>query len=315
MDLCSTLKATSISTQSTNDKSNEPENALIVYRSKRAKFLSTYCSRQSFSLPDSYMFYILKHPKNAEMYQKMIKSCKYFFIKNPILVIPCLSYGRDSKEWQNLSNVKSDMSNLMSKIWITGKLHINAGKNEENILSSIISKVYRCDVKVFILYDQTILYHDLSRLIGSAEKIRFYRNVLVKNDNGSNVCLEKIVEVALKAKIISVYPGTILSSITSKTMKELLKIPHFSKVKFLSMKKIAESFDIETFYAYMKKNKFTKFALYFDESISNAYKNRLEAINNEILATKMFNYTPPLINFDGLDVDEYFKLFRICCSN
>uniref|UniRef100_A0A914Q162 Uncharacterized protein n=1 Tax=Panagrolaimus davidi TaxID=227884 RepID=A0A914Q162_9BILA len=315
MDLCTALKATSNSTESTNDKSNEPENVLIVYSSKRAKFLSTYCSRQSFSLTDSIMFYILKHPKDAQMYQKMIKSCKYFFIRNPILVISCLSYGGVRKEWQNLSKVKSDMSNLMSKIWITEKLHINAGKNEENILSSIISKVYRCDVKEFILYNQTILYHDLTRLIGSAEIILFYQNVLVRNDNGLNVGLEKIVEVAVKAEFITLYPGTLLSSITSKTMKELLKIPHFSKVHCLAMEKIPESFDIETFYAYMKMNKFTKFALYFDESISNAYKNRLEAINNEILATNMFNYTPPLIHFDGLDEDEYYKLVGIFYSN
>uniref|UniRef100_A0A914PBQ5 Uncharacterized protein n=1 Tax=Panagrolaimus davidi TaxID=227884 RepID=A0A914PBQ5_9BILA len=70
-----------------NGKSNGAENGgMIVRNSKRAKFMATY-RHQNFSMPDSFVFYIAKNPKTWKLYQKMVKTCKYFFVKNPILVI------------------------------------------------------------------------------------------------------------------------------------------------------------------------------------------------------------------------------------
>uniref|UniRef100_A0AC34FGX2 Uncharacterized protein n=1 Tax=Panagrolaimus sp. ES5 TaxID=591445 RepID=A0AC34FGX2_9BILA len=46
--------------------------------------------RREWSLPDSIMYYMAMNPKSAEVYQKLVKSCKYFYIKNPIVVVPDL---------------------------------------------------------------------------------------------------------------------------------------------------------------------------------------------------------------------------------
>uniref|UniRef100_A0AC35GSV6 Uncharacterized protein n=1 Tax=Panagrolaimus sp. PS1159 TaxID=55785 RepID=A0AC35GSV6_9BILA len=35
-------------------------------------------------MPDSVIFYVAKNPKTAELYFKMVKTCKYFFVKQPI---------------------------------------------------------------------------------------------------------------------------------------------------------------------------------------------------------------------------------------
>jgi hypothetical protein len=40
--------------------------------------------------------------------------------------------------------------------------------------------------------------------------------------------------------------------ITSKTVKELLKIPHIANVKHFHFSHVSEEFDIETFYDYIK---------------------------------------------------------------
>uniref|UniRef100_A0A914QFN5 Uncharacterized protein n=1 Tax=Panagrolaimus davidi TaxID=227884 RepID=A0A914QFN5_9BILA len=180
----------------------------------------------------------------------------------------------------------------------------------KNIFSTIVPKLYKCAPKYLKLYYQNILFHDLSFFISSAEKI-YFTHVCVKSDDGSNVSVEKIVEIAIKAEKITFCRR---STVTSKTMKELLKIPNFLKIDKFSMLYIPEDFDIETFYNYMKKNKTTKFWLRFENQISEAYKNRIETIVDEIIATKKFDYQPPFIFISGPDHERYETLRKIYFS-
>uniref|UniRef100_A0A914PMA5 Uncharacterized protein n=1 Tax=Panagrolaimus davidi TaxID=227884 RepID=A0A914PMA5_9BILA len=261
---------------------------LTMLQSKRAKFCSTYISRQSFDLPGTIMFYILMNPKTAAFYQKLIKSCKYFFIKNPILIVNHLFHNDIySVHVRWIVNRKPfDLSKLTCKVWITDKLDIYPGKkHNQSILSSLMPKLYRCDVKELNLSEQVITFHDLSLLISFAEVIYFY-NVTFKNENGSNVALEEVVEIAVNAKNIKILSNTALTNISSKTFNELLKIPHFTQLDYFCMEKIPHTFDIEAFYVFMKNNRTTKFRLHFDDSVSQVYKNRTEEIVDEILATK-----------------------------
>uniref|UniRef100_A0A914QTX1 Uncharacterized protein n=1 Tax=Panagrolaimus davidi TaxID=227884 RepID=A0A914QTX1_9BILA len=176
----------------------------------------------------------------------------------------------------------------------------------KNVVSSIIPKVYKCASKYLTLFNQNIFFHDLSLLFQSAEEI-YFSDVCVKNDDGSNVAVEKIIEIAVKAKSFTFHGGYM----ASKTMKELLKIPNFLKLDEFCMFSIPEDFDIETFYNYMKINKTTEFRLYFPNQISEAYKNRLEEIVDEIITTKKFDYKPPLFGFHGLDNEKYETLEKL----
>lgn len=45
-------------------------------------------------------------------------------------------------------------------------------------------------------------------------------------------------------------------------------------------------------------------------SISGAYKNRLEAVVDEIIETNANGYKPPLNNFDGFNIDKCYKMPR-----
>uniref|UniRef100_A0A914PVE4 Uncharacterized protein n=1 Tax=Panagrolaimus davidi TaxID=227884 RepID=A0A914PVE4_9BILA len=289
---------------SSNQKRKAQDSIMVAC--KRAKFMAKYY-RQNFSMPDSIIFYIAKNPKTAELYLKMVKTCKYFFIKNEIIVIDNLDTFLG--KWR-VNGKPLDFTKYNCKYWISDEIRASTGGFvNKNIFLPIIPKLYQCDVKSLSLFYQIISYHDLSLLISSAEKI-YLDNVIVKKCD-SVIPLEDIVAMAVNAKYIDVIKPTI----TSKTMKELTKLSHFLKLGYFNLLNLSDVFDIDAFYSYMKKNTHTTFFLKFDEQISDAFKNRLERIIDEILETKQFNYEPPLIRFSGIDIQKYRKLYQIYYSH
>uniref|UniRef100_A0A914PED2 Uncharacterized protein n=1 Tax=Panagrolaimus davidi TaxID=227884 RepID=A0A914PED2_9BILA len=237
-------RATSVNCISEND---DPK----IFQSKRDQFYSAYHS-QDFALPDSIIFYIAKNPKNAQMYLKMIQTCKYFFVKNPILVVPELIYT-DSK-WnggcREMSFKKLSIDNVACKFWPTNQLRIRSFISNA-FASSFIPKMYQCDVKDLFIFSQIISYHDFLLLSPSAV-LMSCKNVTIKYDDGKMVELEKLVEAATKVQKFRFFSDLILSNITSKTFNELLKIPHFLKLQSLELNRIPETFDLEAFYDHMK---------------------------------------------------------------
>uniref|UniRef100_A0A914PEZ2 Uncharacterized protein n=1 Tax=Panagrolaimus davidi TaxID=227884 RepID=A0A914PEZ2_9BILA len=264
------------------------ENSIKVI-SKRTKFMAKYY-RQNFSMPDSIIFYIAKNPKTAALYLKMVQTCKYFFVKNPIIII--LNLNAYGGKWRS-GNVPLNLTKYNCKYWITNKIY-SCGYEfvDKNIFCPIIPKLYQCDAKSLYLYSQIVSFNDLSLLISSVEEICIH-NVIVKHADSSDVPLEDIVAIAINAKSVEIIKPTI----TSKTMKELTKLPNFTTLDNLRLYNLSEVFDIDAFYVYMKKNQYTNFSLYFDKSISNAYKNRLKSFIDEILETKELDYKPPFMFF------------------
>uniref|UniRef100_A0A914PY56 Uncharacterized protein n=1 Tax=Panagrolaimus davidi TaxID=227884 RepID=A0A914PY56_9BILA len=73
------------------------------------------------------------------------------------------------------------------------------------------------------------------------------------NENDSIVPLKKIIDVLPNLDIFEYYlPDNSSHIITSKTVKELLQIPHFSIINYLKLSEIPEDFDIDRFYEYIK---------------------------------------------------------------
>uniref|UniRef100_A0AC35GVB1 Uncharacterized protein n=1 Tax=Panagrolaimus sp. PS1159 TaxID=55785 RepID=A0AC35GVB1_9BILA len=250
-----------------NGKSNGTEDdGMIVRDSKRAKFMATYC-HQKFSMPDSFVFYMAKNPTTWKLYQKMVKTCQYFFVKNPILVID-KQLNHYGSQW-TIAQTPYNMNQTTSKLWIalaltvSPKYSITAETKDQHILTSIVPKLYR---------------------------------------------FQKIVEIASKATRIHISHSTI----TSKTMEELLKIPHFSTLHEFNLNNVPEVFDIEAFYVHMKKNKTTNLSLGFDESISDEYKKRLDEITEEIITT---NYKPAFFTYRGIGYARHKKLYNIFYSD
>uniref|UniRef100_A0A914PL00 Uncharacterized protein n=1 Tax=Panagrolaimus davidi TaxID=227884 RepID=A0A914PL00_9BILA len=135
-----------ISGISESNQSNENiKSNASKFSSKHVQFYSTYFSRQNFSLPNNIIYYILKNPKSAKFYQKMVQSCKYFFIKNPIIVIDTKLWFCDENRWETESK-QYDITKVTCKFWITGDLFIesnslNINENmDKNMVSLIVPK-------------------------------------------------------------------------------------------------------------------------------------------------------------------------------
>uniref|UniRef100_A0AC35FTS5 Uncharacterized protein n=1 Tax=Panagrolaimus sp. PS1159 TaxID=55785 RepID=A0AC35FTS5_9BILA len=173
-------------------------------------------------------------------------------------------------------------------------------------LSSVFPKLYKTDFKKLTLADHTISYSDFLFLSSNVENIELM-SVVVKNEDGTIVPLEKLVKALPKIKFISFF--------TSNTVKELLIIPHFSKISKIILENIPETFDIETCFAFIKKNKYTQFDIFVYDTISDAYKTRLEAIIDEILQTENHDYKVPLFDFTGIDLQKWRKLLSLYEKN
>uniref|UniRef100_A0AC34GU27 BTB domain-containing protein n=1 Tax=Panagrolaimus sp. ES5 TaxID=591445 RepID=A0AC34GU27_9BILA len=301
MDLSVDLQ---VATTSSSNRKRKAADSINVGSSKKIHFTGPY-GRQEWSLPDSIIYYMAMNPKSAEVYQKLVKSCKYFYIKNSILVVKRLKYEKE--KWKiSCGKETINMGNVTLKIWITDVFDVTAFSNvSQKTASSIIPNIYKCDAKSVYLYDQVISFQDFCFLASNVYFVSF-SNTTVKNEDLSILEFEKLFLTFSKAHyVVFDCENSIIPMITSKTFDELLKIRHFSTLKYLNLTNIPETFDLDAFYGYMKKNKLTTFSLHFCGAISEAYKNRIEEIIDEILSTKNHDYKPPFLDFPGLRFQKY----------
>uniref|UniRef100_A0A914QBS2 Uncharacterized protein n=1 Tax=Panagrolaimus davidi TaxID=227884 RepID=A0A914QBS2_9BILA len=306
-DQIADLTSNSTSTSTKPNRKRKAEEVSTIVPIKQLHFKEPF-RRQSWPFRDSFINYITKTPSNSKAWTKLIQSCKYFFAKNPILVTENLWWDEE-KEW--LASLKNDerpvdFSKLSSKVWITNKFNATYVPSENGI-SLIIPKIYKCDANFSRLLYDVISYEDFSFLSTNVRKIVLHENI-VKNSDGSIVPFENLIAVLPKIKIIFFYDKIDSSCITKNTVKELLKIPHFSKIDRFELFGTTEKFDIETFFTYLKKNKHTKFTISFGNSISETYKNRLEEIVDEIIETEEHDYKIPEIEYNGINGEKLTKL-------
>uniref|UniRef100_A0AC34G2K4 Uncharacterized protein n=1 Tax=Panagrolaimus sp. ES5 TaxID=591445 RepID=A0AC34G2K4_9BILA len=280
-----------------------------VIPSKKAR---SYCP-QLFSIPDSVIYYITKNPATLKLYKSIVKTCKYFFAKNPILIIPLLQAWHNSgnekdkkQEWKISFNENSvDFDKISAaKLWITDGIEVQneiENRSDPFFSSTILPKIYQCDITSFEINNQNLSFKDFCFITSNVGQIPHLEGLTIKYDNGKVVPLEKILEVFPE---LSEFHWDIMGTpniITSETVKELLKFQNFGNIDFFDLTDVPEIFDIESFYAHIKKNKNTFIGIAFCDDISQEYKNRLQAIVNEILQTENREYTMPLIEFPGND--------------
>uniref|UniRef100_A0AC34G6Y7 Uncharacterized protein n=1 Tax=Panagrolaimus sp. ES5 TaxID=591445 RepID=A0AC34G6Y7_9BILA len=283
-----------------NQESANKNSTMIL--SKRASFFASYRRHQNFSLPDSIMFYVSQNPTSSKVYEKMIQSCKYFFVKNPILVYS-IFYLKYENEWFTFFKRKpADFKNLSCKIWITDGLSVydRSLSTDKTFISSIVPKVYQSDIKKFCLQNQSISFNDFIFLTSKCETITFLDGISVKNEDCSIVPLEKLVEVLPKLTDLNCDLQNDPKLITTKSVKELIGLSNFANLTRFILFNIPDTFDIETLYGYIKKNKKTEVHLFFSDQISAAYKNRLQTIKDAIVQTENCDFIKPKIFFYGM---------------
>uniref|UniRef100_A0A914YLT4 Uncharacterized protein n=1 Tax=Panagrolaimus superbus TaxID=310955 RepID=A0A914YLT4_9BILA len=200
---------------------------------------------------------------------------------------------------------------IPTKLWITDELDVvQVNVTNNSVVSSIIPKIYQCDVNYLRLYHQIISYHEFMILCSSAQVLDLYQ-VAVSNDNDTVFSFKKLFEQLTQLKEIY-YTFTTSSNNTAKVdFKELWNIPHCANYDHFCLYNIPEDFDIDGFYPFMKKNKKTRVNLCFSDEISEEYKARLEAFIDEIIDAKDHGYKPPYISFLGNNQEKFNKLHRL----
>uniref|UniRef100_A0A914QY82 Uncharacterized protein n=1 Tax=Panagrolaimus davidi TaxID=227884 RepID=A0A914QY82_9BILA len=139
-----------------NRKRKAKEYVDIVPR-KKIYFRGPYC-RQDFAFQDSVIHSMIKNPTSTKLYEKLIHFCKYFFSKNPIVVIPHLEFKHGKHRWKAVRNcitTRIDLANVLHKLWITDTVY---GRNKVtteipwifNLTASLVLKIYKCDVTLDI---------------------------------------------------------------------------------------------------------------------------------------------------------------------
>uniref|UniRef100_A0AC34FCP7 Uncharacterized protein n=1 Tax=Panagrolaimus sp. ES5 TaxID=591445 RepID=A0AC34FCP7_9BILA len=185
-----TISTSSASSSTTLYGKVRTTSEMIIDKSIKARFHASY-RHQEFSLPDSIMHYMAMNPKNAKVYQKLIQSCKYFFVKNPILVISSLQY--DSKRWAGDWKY-INLNNISSKLWITGYVDFNPRNAEDKSVTSNISQIYQCDATMLNITNLNIYYDELIIFDSNVDCLDL-RYVTVKYENSTNVQFEKIIQL------------------------------------------------------------------------------------------------------------------------
>uniref|UniRef100_A0A914PBM5 Uncharacterized protein n=1 Tax=Panagrolaimus davidi TaxID=227884 RepID=A0A914PBM5_9BILA len=188
------------------------------------------------------------------------------------------------------------------KIWAIDEIFgYTMNHNECNAVSSLTPKLYQNDAKSFC-WQQNFSFNDFIFLSSKCEDV-FLDDVTLLNDDNSVVPLEMVIEVLRNAKSFHyVFDfGTAMEVVTIDTVNELVKIPHFKELNRFVLEGIPESFDIQTFYEYIKGNKKTKICLGFDDEYSDDYLVLLQTIVYEIRSTENRDYKFPYINIDSME--------------
>uniref|UniRef100_A0AC35GTR1 Uncharacterized protein n=1 Tax=Panagrolaimus sp. PS1159 TaxID=55785 RepID=A0AC35GTR1_9BILA len=236
----------------------------------RIEFLRSYISRQNWSLPDSIICYILMNPNSAKFYQKLVQSCKYFFIKNSILVISRANFKYEN-EWKiEIEEKWINLNNFLSKIWITEKMFIdNRDSGKSEVISTLIPKIYNNETKRFEIWHQNLSINNFIFLASKCENIILH-DVTILNENGSIVTLDEIIETLLNAKKFEYHFSTISSNaiVTSTIIQKLVETPQFQNLFYFRLANSPETFNHEILYDYKKKNKKPDINLEIDDFIS-----------------------------------------------
>ena len=159
---------------------------------------------QSLALPVTIIQYLLHHPRG---YLRLQYTCKIFYSKAQTLAIDKVILREPKPKfnqfcWRVSSTVGerwftpvTNFDHIPFKIWLIGELSIfNIPLDLRRSVSSILSKVRRCNISSLKLHHQDLTFDEFKLLTdsGDVEYIKF-NNVSLQNDDETVVELDRIL--------------------------------------------------------------------------------------------------------------------------
>uniref|UniRef100_A0A914P459 Uncharacterized protein n=1 Tax=Panagrolaimus davidi TaxID=227884 RepID=A0A914P459_9BILA len=250
--------------------------------------------RQYFSLPSNIIYYISKNPSSSEVYNKMIQCCKYFFERNPIIVVPnmeentvCLNDASECQKCKKECCIEIDLKKLACKIWFTNQLVI-WDPNIAEIPPLFLSKIYRTEIQHLEIHEKFVKYDNFKFLAFTAKDV-YLNNVKMVYENGKDVPLEKILEEIPEVEQFYYYFGENSSKISVKTLMNIIKLKNLGNLETFRFYNIFETLNVKDLLIFIKSLKNTKIKLHFHRLISLEYRQQLGGLVDKLIETRQSN--------------------------
>uniref|UniRef100_A0A914R2U9 Uncharacterized protein n=1 Tax=Panagrolaimus davidi TaxID=227884 RepID=A0A914R2U9_9BILA len=186
---------------------------------------------QKFPFKPNLMFYILK-TANAYVLHNLFKSCKWFYLKNPVSICYKLNYHNVNQfliKGQSLSFSSDSFLPIgFEKLFISTKLKLSSP-----MFPHFISWIYRCTAKYISLIDLKLSNQELNMLIGygNVEELYLWD---AKDSNDDWFILEDLLSFTPKIKDLSIRSVFC----TPKTSEILCELPFENKINSFSLSNI-----------------------------------------------------------------------------
>lgn len=186
------------------------ENAMMDL-GKLSKGFFKNSSPQNFSFINPVIRYILDNA-NHILLRKLYQSCKYFYAKKQVPIcfrfetgIPhdsIRNFKYDGETFQSaLSFENYNMLEMYNSTTVFRSFNYEC--NDYRMLSSIISRLYRCDAKYISISDQNLYFDEFEFLIGHGNVIKLdCQNVKIEYSENQPATLEDIMVLLPNIKIL-----------------------------------------------------------------------------------------------------------------
>uniref|UniRef100_A0A914PJJ1 Uncharacterized protein n=1 Tax=Panagrolaimus davidi TaxID=227884 RepID=A0A914PJJ1_9BILA len=135
-------------------------------------------------------------------------------------------------------------------------------------------KLLYCNLKNVRLNNVILKFNDYKQLIvgGNVESLYFYESAILNDFNEKAALIDDIIDLTPKLKYFIVLGPQMFDSFTGGIAKKLIQ----TNVECIRMHKIPESFDIQTFVKFIKKESVYDYS--FDQTVSDEYVAKVEEI-------------------------------------
>uniref|UniRef100_A0A914YQU3 Uncharacterized protein n=1 Tax=Panagrolaimus superbus TaxID=310955 RepID=A0A914YQU3_9BILA len=203
------------------------------------------------------MKYILKN-STPEAWEKLIKTCKYFFSKNPVFPVGRL-YSDDDGKWNGDRRV-INTNQPIAKLWLHKSLDVESPAT----ISSLIPKLSKCSVQSLIIGGQNLTWEEYQFLTVSG--LVTYLDIFdftVKYSDGKIVTFDKLLENLKNVENLTVdsVDPTMFKRDTVKNMVNILQ--NLKKLDSFELLELSETFDISSFTDFLLENQAVKVYLDF----------------------------------------------------
>uniref|UniRef100_A0A914PNF4 Uncharacterized protein n=1 Tax=Panagrolaimus davidi TaxID=227884 RepID=A0A914PNF4_9BILA len=264
---------------------------------------------QSFSIPSNIIYYIIKDPSSPNGIQKLQQTCKYFFVKNKVIVVKDGYFSFISWPVFHKTRNINKIHHFNAKFWFTGTLEFNAWQAFFELDITVCSKIYKNDIISLTVNYMHINIKEYEILTSSKN----LKTVLIINsdilDDGKNelpieIILKQLPFITKFSHIKRNEDSDLNRTITNETLKNLIAISNDNKmVSFaISGYQLSPILDPSLFCSFIKRAAAPKASFRFFFNYNSAeQKHELSVAVEQMLKTWDHDQPKPFIHlFDSI---------------